>query len=217
MKRVGSGQVGGGASFAGASFPRASFLWVMILAALAFALPGCQSYDELVEKDQIAGEKWANLEAALQRRADLVPNLVATVKASAKHEESVLTAVTEARASATQIKMSSDDLTDPAKMAAFQKAQEGLSGALSRLLVANESYPDLKANESFRDLTAQLEGTENRILRAREEYNAAVRDYNTALGKVKGQAVNKATGKPFAPRVFFAATSGSQAAPAVSF
>lgn len=196
---------------------RASFLWGMLLAALAIALPGCQSYDELVAKDQIAAEKWANLEAALQRRADLVPNLVATVKAAAKHEESVLTAVTEARASATQIKLSAEDLTDPEKVAAFQKAQEGLSGALSRLLVANESYPDLKANESFRDLTAQLEGTENRILRAREEYNAAVRDFNTELGKVKGQVVNKATGKPFAPRVFFAATSGSQAAPAVSF
>ncbi len=196
---------------------RASFLWMSILAALLFALPGCASYDDLVAKDQIAAERWGNLEAALQRRADLVPNLVATVKAAAAHEKDTLDAVTQARASATQVKMTADDLTDPKKMEAFQKAQSELSGALSKLLVVQESYPDLKANANFRDLNVQLEGTENRILRAREEYNAAVRDYNTELGKIKGQAVNKATGKPFSPRVYFAASSGSQAAPAVSF
>ena len=196
---------------------RAAFLWMTIVAALLVALPGCQSYDDLVAKDQIAAERWGNLEAALQRRADLVPNLVATVKAAAAHEKETLDAVTQARASATQTNLTADDLTDPKKMEAFQKAQGELSSALSRLMVVQEKYPDLKANESFRDLTAQLEGTENRILRAREEYNAAVRDYNTELGKIKGQAVNKATGKPFAPRVYFAATSGSQAAPSVSF
>lgn len=196
---------------------RAAFLWMAFVAALLVALPGCQSYDDLVAKDQIAAERWGNLEAALQRRADLVPNLVATVKAAAAHEKETLDAVTQARASATQTNLTADDLTDPKKMEAFQKAQGELSSALSRLMVVQEKYPDLKANESFRDLTAQLEGTENRILRAREEYNAAVRDYNTELGKIKGQAVNKATGKPFAPRVYFAATSGSQAAPSVSF
>lgn len=196
---------------------RAAFLWMTMVAALLVALPGCASYDELVAKDQIAAERWGNLEAALQRRADLVPNLVATVKAAAAHEKDTLDAVTQARASATQMKLTADDLTDPAKMEAFQKAQSELSGTLSRLMVIQEKYPDLKANENFRDLTAQLEGTENRILRAREEYNAAVRDYNTELGKIKGQAVNKATGKPFAPRVYFAASSGSQAAPSVSF
>lgn len=196
---------------------RAAFLWMTIVAALLVALPGCQSYDDLVAKDQIAAERWGNLEAALQRRADLVPNLVATVKAAAAHEKDTLDAVTQARASATQTNLTADDLTDPKKMEAFTKAQGELSSALSRLMVIQEKYPDLKANENFRDLTAQLEGTENRILRAREEYNAAVRDYNTELGKIKGQAVNKATGKPFAPRVYFAATSGSQAAPSVSF
>ena len=139
------------------------------------------------------------------------------MKASAAHETETLAKVTEARAAATQTKLSADDLTDPAKVAAFQKAQEGLSQSLGRLMVIQEKYPDLKANEGFRDLQVQLEGTENRILRSREEYNAAVRDYNTELGKIRGQAVNKVTGKPFAPRVFFTATAGSQAAPAVSF
>lgn len=196
---------------------RATFLWLMLIGTLLVALPGCQSYDDLVTKDQIAAERWGNLEAALQRRADLVPNLVSTVKAAAAHEKETLDAVTQARASATQVQLTAEDLTDPAKMEAFQKAQSELSGTLSRLMMVQEKYPDLKANENFRDLTAQLEGTENRILRAREEYNAAVRDYNTELGKIRGQAVNKATGKPFAPRVYFAATSGSQAAPAVSF
>lgn len=196
---------------------RMNFLLMMVLGVLLVALPGCQSYDDLVAKDQIAAEKWANLDAALQRRADLVPNLVQTVKAAAQHEEDTLAKVTEARAAATQVKLSADDLSDPKKVEAFQKAQEGLSGALGRLMVIQEKYPDLKANENFRDLQAQLEGTENRILRAREEYNAACRDYNTELGKIRGQAVNKATGKPFSPRVFFTASSGSQAAPAVSF
>lgn len=182
-----------------------------------FFVPGCQNYDQLVEKDQICEQKWADYEAQLQRRYDLVPNLVNTVKASAKHEADTLAKVTEARASATSIKLSGDDFTDPEKMAAFQKAQDQLKGSLSRLLVANEAYPELKGNQAFRDLQVQLEGTENRLLRAREEYNAAVRDYNTELGKIRGQAVNKATGKPFAPRVFFTASSGAQAAPAVSF
>ena len=196
---------------------RMAFLWMMVLGVLLVGLPGCQGYDDLVAKDQIAAEKWANLEAALQRRADLVPNLVATVKAAAAHEEDTFAKVTEARASATQVKLSADDLSDPKKVEAFQKAQEGLSGALGRLMVIQEKYPDLKANENFRDLQVQLEGTENRILRSREEYNAACRDYNTELGKIRGQAVNKATGKPFSPRVFFTASSGSQTAPAVSF
>lgn len=195
-------------------------LRAVALFVLAFglaAVPGCQSYDQLVDKDQTCEQKWADIEANLQRRADLVPNLVATVKASAKHEEETLAKVTEARASATSIKLSGEDFTDPEKMAAFQKAQDNLKGALSRLLVANEQYPDLKANAGFRDLQVQLEGTENRLLRAREQYNAAVKDYNTELGKIRGQAINKATGKPFKPRVYFAASAEAQAVPKVSF
>ena len=180
-------------------------------------LTNCSSYDELVEKEVIAAEKWANVEAQLQRRHDLVPQLVAVVKGSAAHERGTLEAVIQARAVATSVKLSADDLGDPAKMAAFQKAQDGLSSALSRLLVVQEQYPDLKANQSFRDLQVQLEGTENRLLRAREEYNAAVSAYNAALGRVRGQVVNKATGKAFVPKVFYATTADAQAAPAVSF
>ena len=197
--------------------PALSVAPVALAVVSATSVSGCQKYDQLVEADAVADQKWANIEAQLQRRYDLIPNLVSTVKASAKHESETLTKVMEARAAATQIKLTSDDLTDPAKMAAFQKAQDNLKGSLSRLLVAQESYPDLKANAAFRDLQTQLEGTENRILRAREEYNAAVKTFNAELGKVGGSVVNKVTGKPFKPRVYFAASAEAQAAPKVSF
>ncbi len=178
---------------------------------------GCGRYDSLVEADQNAAAKWADLDAALQRRADLVPNLVAVVKGAANHEEETLTRVVEARASATQTKLSEEDLVDPVKVAAFQKAQGELSGALSKLLVIQEAYPDLKANQLFHDLAVELEGTENRILRAREEYNGAARQYNAALLKIGGLVVNRVTGKSFNPRVYFTAAAGAQAVPAVSF
>jgi len=200
---------------------RAQFVMILgLLVVLAFgglSVAGCQSYDVLIQKDQVTQQKWADVDAQLQRRADLVPNLVATVKASAKHEEDTLAKVTQARAEATSIKLSAEDLEDPDKMAAFQKAQENLHGALSRLLVTQEAYPDLKANSAFHDLQIQLEGTENRILRARQEYNAAVADFNTELGKVRGQVINKATGRPFKPRQYFNASADAQAVPKVSF
>lgn len=192
-------------------------IMLAFVAIPAASLLGCGSYDDLVNKDTAAAEKWANVEAQLQRRHDLVPQLVAVVKGSAAHERATLDAVTKARAEATQIKLTAEDLTDPEKMAAFQKAQDGLTGALSKLMMIQEQYPDLKANQGFRDLQVQLEGTENRILRSREEYNAAVSAYNAALGRVRGKVVNKATGKPFAPRVFYQASAESQAAPDVSF
>jgi LemA protein len=196
----------------------ARFAWAAVLALAAMlSVTGCGRYDELVEKDQMAAEKWSNLEAQLQRRYDLVPNLVSTVKASAKHEEDTLAKVAEARSQAASIKLTADDLTDPAKMAAFEKAQAQLKGALSRLMVVQEQYPDLKANKGFHDLQVQLEGTENRILRAREEYNRAAREYNTMLGKIGGQVVNKATGKSFKERVYFTAAPETQAAPKVQF
>jgi LemA protein len=191
---------------------------VFLLVGAILFVPGCAKYDELVEKDQVAQEKWANLEANLQRRADLIPNLVNTVKASASYEKETLEKITQARASATSIKLSADDLTDPAKVKAFQDAQEKISqSAISRLLVSNENYPKLQASGQFTDLMKQLEGTENRILRAREEYNGSVRAYNAELGKVRGTVVNKATGQPFKPRVFFTASAESQAPPKVSF
>ena len=169
------------------------------------------------DKDQIAAEKWSNLESQLQRRSDLIPNLVAVVKGAAKYEQDTLTKVTEARSQAAKINLTADDLSDPEKMAAFQKAQANLSGALSRLMVVQEAYPDLKANQGFHDLQVQIEGTENRILRGREEYNAAARDYNSELLRIGGQVVNRITGKPFKPRVYFTATPESQVVPKVSF
>lgn len=190
-------------------------LWIACF-LLAF-VPGCQRYDQLVEKDEVCNQKWGDYEAQLERRADLVPNLVATVKAAAKHEESVLVQVTQARADATSIKLTADDLTDPAKVAAFQAAQDNLKGSLSRLLVANEAYPEIKANAGYQGLQVQLEGTENRLLRAREQYNEAVKDYNSELRKVGGSVVNKATGKTFKPRVYFEASAASKVAPKVNF
>ncbi len=191
---------------------------VFLLAVFLFtSITGCQNYDTLVTKDQAAETAWSDVEAQLQRRMDLIPNLVSTVKASAAHEEKTLKDVAEARASATQIKLTGEDLSDPEKVAAFQKAQDNLKGSLSRLMMVNEQYPDLKANAAFHDLQVQLEGTENRILRAREQYNAAVGDYNTELGKIRGQAVNKITGKPFKPRIRFQAAAGSEKVPTVDF
>ena len=191
------------------------FLFVM---AGIFAVPGCQKYDTLIEKDQVCLQRWADLDADLTRRAELIPNLVATVKASANYEQSTLTKITEARASATSIKLTGDDFTDPAKMKAFEEAQAKLSsGAIGRLLVQNENYPKLQANGQFTDLMKSLESTENRILRARQQYNDAVKDYNSELGKIRGAVVNKATGTPFKPRVYYSAAPESTAAPKVSF
>lgn len=190
--------------------------FLLLVAALSFA--GCSNYDELVTKDTACDTAWADYQAQLQRRADLIPNLVETAKAQAKYEESTLTKITQARAEATSIKLSGEDLTDPEKVKKFEEAQAKLStGALNRLLVSNENYPKLQANEAFRDVMKSLEGTENRILRSREQYNAAVGVYNAELRKVRGVVVNKVTGKPFKERVFFTATAESQAAPKVSF
>jgi LemA protein len=199
--------------------PRRIFsLSLLAVALAAWALvAGCSSYDVLVTKDQTCQARWADVEAQLQRRADLVPNLVEVVRGAAKHEEQTLEQVTQARAAATAITLKSEDLEDPAKLAAFAQAQDDLRGALARLLVVQEAYPDLKANASFHDLQIQIEGTENRILRAREEYNAAVADYNAELGHVRGALINRATGRPFKPRAYFAASPQATVAPKVSF
>jgi LemA protein len=184
---------------------------------LLLLVASCHKYNALVEANATCDEKWANIDVELQRRYDLIPNIVATVKGAAQHEEKTLDEVTQARASATQIKLTGDDFSDPAKMAAFQKAQDSLSGSLSRLLVTQEAYPDLKAMPQFHDLTVELEGTENRIARARQEYNAAVKNYNAELQKVSGQVINKVTGKPFKPRIYWAASPEAHEAPKVQF
>ena len=190
---------------------------VALAAVTLTALPGCQQYDRLIELDATADQRWADLDANLQRRADLVPNLVATVKAQAKQEQETLTKVIEARSRATSIQLRGEDLQDPAKVQAFQKAQDELSGALSRLLVVQEQYPELRSSEAFQNLMVQLEGTENRILRAREQYNASAREYNAELGKLRGKVVKRATGSTFQPRVYFQASDASREAPKVNF
>jgi LemA protein len=191
-------------------------LFVMLIAVVA-SCGGVKKYDALVEANAVCDQKWADIETELQRRYDLIPNLVATVKASAAHEEKVLAEVTAARASASQIKLTADDLSDPAKMAEFTEAQSALTGALGRLLVTQEAYPDLKANAQFHDLRIELEGTENRIARSRQEYNEAVKTYNAELAKVSGRVINKITGKPFKPRVYWSASAAAHEAPKVSF
>ena len=191
-------------------------LYALFLFLVSFLLPatGCGNYDELVVKDQVAAQKWADVEATLQRRYDLIPNLVATVKAEANFEKSTLEAISKARAEATQLKV---DVTDPESMKKFNEVQSQLKGSLSRLLVQAENYPNLKSNEGFHNLQVQLEGTENRILRSREEYNKAAGEYNAELGKVRGKVVNKVTGQSFKPREFFKMEAGASAAPKVSF
>src|SRR5215831_16432857 len=152
--------------------------WVAIVAVAALALSGC-GFNEIQRKDETVTAAWSEVVNQYQRRADLVPNLVNTVKGYAQHEEEVLTKVTEARASVGKVTISAADLSDPAKLQQFQAAQGELSSALSRLMAVSENYPNLKADGLFQNLQAQLEGTENRITVARNRYIASVQDYNT--------------------------------------
>src|SRR6187399_1308879 len=147
---------------------------------LGLVLSGC-GYNDIPTLEEQAKAKWADVQNNYQRRADLIPNLVATVQGYAKQEKDVLTSVIEARAKATQVKIDASQLSDPEKLKQFQDAQNQLSGALGRLLVVSENYPDLKSNQNFLALQSQLEGTENRITVARRDYIEAVRDYNLTL------------------------------------
>jgi len=172
-------------------------------------------YNGLVRLDQQVNEKWAQVQNVYQRRADLVPNLVETVKGFATQERTVLEEVTKARASVGGIKATPELVNDPAAMKKFQDAQNQLGGALSRLLVTVERYPELKSNQNFLALQSQLEGTENRITVERMRYNEAVRDYNTRLRLAPGSIVARMAG--FKEKAFFEATPESQAAPKVKF
>lgn len=182
---------------------------------------GIHKYDSLVDADENCNAAWADYESNLTRRADMIPQLVAVVKGSAAHEETTLIAVTQARASATrpEIKLDpkNDDFSDPAKFAAFQQAQNSLGAAMGRLLVANEAYPTLQANQGFHDLQIAIEGTENRLLRAREQYNKAAREYNTELRHVSGKVINPITNSEFKPRVYFTADESAKVAPKIDF
>src|SRR5687767_9206035 len=171
--------------------------------------------NELVQLEQNVNEKWAQVQNVYQRRADLIPNLVETVKGFAAQERAVLTEVTQARANATSIRLTPEALNDPQAMAKFQAAQNQLSGALSRLLVTVERYPELKSNANFLALQTQLEGTENRITVERQRYNEAVREYNTRLRLFPGSVIAGVMG--FRPKAFFEAAPGSETPPKVKF
>jgi len=192
-----------------------------ILAIIALIIlticPSCNKYDTLVNKDEVCNQKWSDYEAQLERRSDLIPNLVAVVKGSAAHEKDTLEGVVQARASATQIKLNAEDLTNPDKVEAFKKAQEGLTGALSKLMMIQEAYPTLQANGQFHDLMIQMEGTENRILVSRRDYNSSVQDYNLELRRISGKIVNPATGFEFKPRIYFSSSEASKVAPKIDF
>ena len=173
------------------------------------------AYNKLNAADQGVSAGWAQVENVYQRRADLIPNLVETVKGAANFEKDTLTQVIQARASATQVKLDANSIKDPAAFEKFQKAQDGLSGALSRLLVTVEKYPDLKATQNFRDLQAQLEGTENRISVERGRFNGVTQGYNTLRKSFPAVIVANFAG--FKERPYFKATEGSEKPPAVKF
>jgi LemA protein len=197
---------------------RSSARRLRILAALflGLSLSAC-GYNTIPTLEEEAKAKWSTVEAQYQRRADLIPNLVATVQGYAKHEKEVLTAVTEARAHASQIKVDASQLTDPEKVKQFQEAQAQLSGALGRLLAVSEAYPDLKSNANFLALQSQLEGTENRIAVARRDYIEAVRDFNVSLRTFPTLLWAKTVFAGTKPLAEFAASEGAEKAPQVKF
>jgi LemA protein len=189
---------------------------LIIAAALPLALGGC-GVNTIPTKEETAKARWSDVQNQYQRRSDLIPNLVATVQGYAQQEKSVLVQVTQARAQATHVSVDASTITDPAKFAQYQQAQNQLSGVLGHLLSISENYPNLKSDQNFLALQSQLEGTENRISIARRDYNEAVRDYNTELKTFPGVLWAKTlygADKPMEP---FQATSEAQAAPKVSF
>ena len=167
-----------------------------------------------VNKEEGLKGAWADVETQYQRRADLIPNLVSTVKGYAAHETQTLNEVTEARARATSINLSADDLT-PERLAQFQRAQAEVRSALGRLIAVSESYPDLKANQNFLELQAQLEGTENRIAVARKDFNAAAQQYNVSVRRFPANLVARMFG--FGQKPYFESAEGAAAAPQVTF
>ena len=186
------------------------------VALLSLVLAGC-GYNTIPTLEESAKAKWSDVQNNYQRRADLIPNLVATVQGYAKQEKDVLTAVVEARAKATQVRVDASKLTDPDKIKQFQEAQSQLSGALGRLLAVSENYPDLKSNQNFLALQSQLEGTENRIAVARRDYIDAVRAYNTELRTLPGLVWASTFFRANKPMVEFAAGERAQTPPQVKF
>lgn len=187
---------------------------IFLIVAAILVLWGVKTNNRMVTAEENVSKAWGNVENAYQRRADLIPNLVETVKGVAEYEKSTLEAVIEARAKATQTTLDASNLTEE-NMAAFQAAQDNLSQSLSRLLVAVERYPELKATENFKELQAQLEGTENRIAVERNKFNEAVQPYNSMIRKFPASIVAKIAG--FDKKAYFKAAEGSDQAPKVQF
>ncbi|MBI1227997.1 MAG: LemA family protein [Bacteroidetes bacterium] len=187
---------------------------VLVVVGLIAAFSGCSSYNGFVNKDTAVEQAWGNVQSAYQRRADLVPNLVNTVKGAANFEQSTLTGVAEARAKATSIQVDPTNLT-PEKLAEFQNAQSGLSQAIGRLLMVTENYPELRATEAFKELQSQLEGTENRIKVERDKYNATVADYNNSVRRFPANFWAGIFG--FERKTPFEADQSAQNAPKVEF
>lgn len=208
-------------SFHSSSRSTGGLIALLAVAGLAVAVIawGVGTYNSLVSADQDVQSKWAQVENAYQRRADLVPNLVETVKGAANFEQKTFTQVTEARARVGQ--MSPQDLRhvldDPAAFKQYEAAQQGLGASLQRLLVVSENYPTLKATENFRDLQSQLEGTENRIAVERMRFNEAARGFNTLRNRFPGVIIARSFGAKFADRPYFEATPAAQTAPSVRF
>jgi len=195
---------------------RLSFAPVLLAPVAALALGGC-GINSIPTAEENAKARWADVQNEYQRRADLVPNLVNTVKGYAKQESSVLVGVTEARAKATSIQVSADDLKDPSKLQQFGAAQGQLSAALGRLLSVQENYPDLKSNANFLALQSQLEGTENRITIARRDYNGAVQNYNTLIRTFPNSIGAKVFYGAKPMQTFEATGPNAQSAPTVNF
>ncbi|MDD2557550.1 MAG: LemA family protein [Desulfuromonadaceae bacterium] len=187
----------------------------MLGVGLALSLTSC-GYNQIQRNDESVTQAWADVETTYQRRLDLIPNLVETVKAYASHERETLENITQARANVGKINISSQDLNDPAAMERFAAAQQQMSGALSRLLAVAENYPDLKASQNFRDLQHQLEGTENRITVARQRFNAAVQQFNSSIRTFPNNLTNKFLLK-LERKEPFSATAGAETAPKVTF
>lgn len=191
-------------------------LTAIIIAAVALLLVlwGVSGYNGIVEMDENVNNQWSNVEAQYQRRTDLIPNLVSTVKGYAAHEKSTLEAVMQARSQATQVKIDPANCT-PEQLAAYQKAQGDVTTALGKLLAITENYPQLKANENFMELQSQLEGTENRITVARRDFNAAAKEYNTVIRKFPKNIIASIGG--FEKHNYFEAEAGAEKAPKVEF
>ena len=189
-------------------------LIIVVVIAIALGMYGCSSYNGLVEKDTQVEKSWANVQTQYQRRADLIPNLVRTVQGAANFEKGTLTAVIQARANATGINLNADQLT-PENIQKFQAAQEQLSGSLSRLLAVAENYPQLRATQNFSELQAQLEGTENRITVARNDFNGTATSYNQSVRSFPNNIFAGVFG--FSRKGLFEASRAAQNAPTVQF